>query len=327
MLGMVRSGAHTLRRIAAGHNNMPDITPASPGRTTRLPAALSSMPVQLVLMFILLAALDLTCQLLGARLVRAAPGPLRAEAAVLGALLLSVAMIAAYRYLVHVLERRTAVELQLRASAARGLAGGVAAGAALFMLVYLILWAVGAVTFGGFNGLAGVGIALAVAIASAVGEEIVFRGVVFRRLESALGTSVALLISAGVFGLLHAGNTGATWTSTLAIALESGVLLGITYAATRSLWLPIGLHLGWNFTEGGVFGAAVSGGQYQGIFPATLSGPNWLTGGAFGPEASLAALIVSLCASTILGWYAVRGGAWQRPGPRIPGSGTTGLRS
>ena len=269
---------------------MPDITPASPGRTTRLPAALSSMPVQLVLMFILLAALDLTCQLLGARLVRAAPGPLRAEAAVLGALLLSVAMIAAYRYLVHVLERRTAVELQLRASAARGLAGGVAAGAALFMLVYLILWAVGAVTFGGFNGLAGVGIALAVAIASAVGEEIVFRGVVFRRLEAALGTSVALLISAGVFGLLHAGNTGVTWTSTLAIALESGVLLGIAYAAT-------------------------------------LSGPNWLTGGAFGPEASLAALIVSLCASTILGWYAVRGGAWQRPGPRIPGSGTTGLRS
>ncbi|HEY2339355.1 MAG TPA: CPBP family intramembrane glutamic endopeptidase, partial [Steroidobacteraceae bacterium] len=111
------------------------------------------------------------------------------------------------------------------------------------MLVYLILWAVGAVTFGGFNGLAGVGAALAVAIASAVGEEIVFRGVVFRRLEAALGTSVALLISAGVFGLLHAGNAGASWTSTLAIALESGVLLGIAYAATRSLWLPIGRSL------------------------------------------------------------------------------------
>ena len=292
---------------------MPDITPASPGRTTRLPAALSSMPVQLVLMFILLAALDLTCQLLGARLVRAAPGPLRAEAAVLGALLLSVAMIAAYRYLVHVLERRTAVELQLRASAARQPAGGVAAGAALFMLVYLILWAVGAVTFGGFNGLAGVGIALAVAIASAVGEEIVFRGVVFRRLESALGTSVALLISAGVFGLLHAGNTGATWTSTLAIALESGVLLGITYAATRSLWLPIGLHFGWNFTEGGIFGAAVSGGQNSGLINAPLAGPPLITGGAFGPEASLAALVVSLSASIALAWYVVHTGRWRPP--------------
>jgi CAAX protease family protein len=158
------------------------------------------MPVQLVLMFVLLAALDLICQLLGARLVRAAPGPLRAAAGLLGAMLLAVAMIAAYRYLVRVLERRTADELQLRASAARGLAGGVAAGAVLFMLVYLILWAVGAVNFGGLNGLAGVGAALAVAIASAVGEEIVFRGVIFRRLEAALGTSVALLISAAVFG-------------------------------------------------------------------------------------------------------------------------------
>ena len=284
------------------------------------------MPVQLVLMFVLLAALDLICQLLGVRLVRAAPEPLRAQAGLLGAMLLSVAMIAAYRYLVHVLERRSADELQLRASAARGLAGGVAAGAALFMLVCLILWAVGAVTFGGFNGLAGVGAALAVAIASAVGEEIVFRGVIFRRLEAALGTSVALLISAAVFGLLHAGNAGASWTSTLAIALESGVLLGILYAATRSLWLPIGLHLGWNFTEGGVFGAAVSGGQYQGIFPVTLSGPNWLTGGAFGPEASLAALIVSLCASTVLALYAVRGGTWRRPGSRMPGTGTTAPR-
>ena len=153
-----------------------------------------------------------------------------------------------------------------------------------------------------------------------------FRGVLFRRLEAALGTSVALLISASVFGLLHAGNAGASWTSTLAIALESGVLLGILYAATRSLWLPIGLHLGWNFTEGGVFGAAVSGGQYQGIFPATLSGPDWLTGGAFGPEASVAALIVSLCASTVLAWYAVRGGMWRRAGSRMPGTGTAGPR-
>lgn len=119
-----------------------------------------------------------------------------------------------------------------------------------------------------FGGLSGLGRALAIAIASAVGEEIVFRGVVFRLLEARLGTTIALVLSAAAFGLLHAGNPGATWGSTLAIACESGVLLGLAYAASRALWLPIGLHFGWNFTEGGVFGAAVSGGQNTGLIVA-----------------------------------------------------------
>ena len=58
------------------------------------------------------------------------------------------------------------------------------------------------------------------------------------------------------FGLIHAANKGATLESTLAIALEAGILLAASYILTRSLWLPIGLHFGWNFTEGGIFGAA-----------------------------------------------------------------------
>jgi len=170
-----------------------------------------------------------------------------------------------------------------------------------------------AVTFGGFDGLPGMGPALAMAISSAVGEEIVFRGVVYRRLEERLGTAIALLVSAAVFGLVHAGNTGANWVSTLAIALESGVLLALAYAATRSLWLPIGLHFGWNFTEGGIFGAAVSGGQSSGLIHAPLSGSPLITGGAFGPEASLAAVVVSLSASIALTWYVVHSGRWRRP--------------
>jgi hypothetical protein len=268
------------------------------------------MPVQLLLLFLILAAVDLGCQLLGARLVRAVPPGLRDAARLCGALFLSVAMIAAYRWLVRGLERRTADELQA-AKAARGLAQGAVAGAALFALVYAILWALGAVTVDGYGGLSGLGSALAVAMASAVGEEIVFRGVVFRRLEDSLGTTIALVISAVLFGLVHAGNRGATWVSTLAIVLESGVLLGLAYAATRSLWLPIGLHFGWNFTEGGIFGAAVSGGQNTGLIVAPLSGAQLTTGGVFGPEASLAALIVSLCASTALACYVMRAGAWR----------------
>jgi membrane protease YdiL (CAAX protease family) len=218
------------------------------------------MPVQLLLLFLILAAIDVACQLLGARLVHAAPAPLRDAARLVAALILSLAMIAAYRSLVGVLEQRTATELQ-QANASRALAVGVVGGAALFALVYLILWAANAASYGAFNGFVGLGRALAVAIASAVGEEIVFRGVVFRRLEGRARNQHRPHPSAAIFGLVHAGNAGASWVSTLAIALESGVLLGIAYTATRTLWLPIGMHFGWNFTEGGIFGAAVSGGQ------------------------------------------------------------------
>jgi uncharacterized protein len=293
-----------------------ETTAAAPPPPRRLPAFLGWMPFQLVLLFVILVAIDLLCQLLGAHLVRAAPVALRDGARLLAALILSVAMISAYRSLVGALEQRRADELQ-QAGAARGLAAGIVGGAALFLLVYLLLWAAGAVSFGGFNGFGGLGQAFAVAVASAVGEEIVFRGVLFRRLETALGTAIALLVSAALFALVHAGNAGASWISTLAIALESGVLLGVAYAATRSLWLPIGVHFGWNFTEGGIFGAAVSGGQYQGLIAAPLSGRPWLTGGAFGPEASLPALTVTLCASAALGWYVVRRAAWRAPPWRL----------
>ena len=303
-----------------------DTTANVPPRPTRLPAFLTWMPVQLVVLFVVLAALDLACQLLGVWLLHAAPRSLRDATQVLAALLLSVVMIVAYRFLVRVLEQRTADELQ-RSGAVRGLAAGAGVGVGLFALVYAMLWALGAVSFQGSGGLAGLGQALAIPIASAFGEEIVFRGVVYRRLEERLGTTIALLVSAAVFGLVHAGNPGANWVSTLAIVLESGVLLGLAYAATRSLWLPIGLHFGWNFTEGGIFGAAVSGREYSGLINAPLSGPPLITGGPFGPEASLAALVVALSASLALGWYVVHTGRWRRPSwRRRPAAAADGRR-
>ena len=82
-------------------------TTATPPIPSRLPDALTSMPVQLVLLFIVLAAIDLACQWLGARLVHATPASLRDAARLLAALTLSVVMIAAYRFLVRYLERRT----------------------------------------------------------------------------------------------------------------------------------------------------------------------------------------------------------------------------
>jgi hypothetical protein len=218
------------------------------------------------------------------------------------------AMAVLYAALVRLLERRRAGELGFRP--ALGL-GGVVLGAVLFCTLYAALWIMGIAHWGGFSGNAKIVLPFAIALGAAFGEELTFRGGVFRVLEDGFGTAVALVVSAIAFGLVHAFNVGATIVSTAAIALESGVLLGLAYAATRSLWLPIGLHFGWNFTEGGIFGASVSGRAYHGVFNFSVSGPDILTGGAFGPEASVVAVAISLAASLVFGAIAIRNHRWK----------------
>ena len=265
--------------------------------------------VRLVVMFVALAAVDIACQIGPGFLHLPLLLPKSGAFAIGSALGLALAMIIAYRLLVRWMEQRKADELGPRAAPELTLAG-IAAGALLFCLVFAVLATKGVAHLGGFVGAAGVPHAIAVSLAAAVGEEIVFRGVVFRLLEEGFGTLIALLVSAVLFGLLHAFNPGATVVSTAAIAVEAGLLLAAAYAATRSLWLPIGLHFGWNFTEGGLFGASVSGGTAHGLFSSTFSGPPLWSGGAFGPEASIAAVGVSLVASAILLAIAVARGNW-----------------
>lgn len=225
-------------------------------------------------------------------------------------LAVAAAMMFAYRGGVRALEQRDALELGVNRSVAFvGL--GILIGAALFLSVNAVLWTAGAIARCEYLGPTGLVVALGTSAAAAVGEEVIFRGALFRLIEERSGTLVAIAVSASVFGLLHAANRGATWISTAAITLEAGVLLGLTYAAMRSLWLPIGLHLGWNFTEGGIVGAVVSGGHAHGLYQTTYQGPMWLTGGAFGPEASLVAVAICLVAAGIFAVVVVRRGEWR----------------
>ena len=130
-------------------------------------------------------------------------------------------------------------------------------------------------------------------LAVAVGEEMIFRGVIFRWLDERWNTWVALLISAILFGWMHISNENATWWSSLAIAIEAGLLLGAAYKWSGTLWVPIGIHWAWNYVQGNVFGLAVSGMQVgDTILETNVNGPDIITGGAFGPEASIIAVIL-----------------------------------
>ena len=134
-------------------------------------------------------------------------------------------------------------------------------------------------------------------LAVGIFEELLSRGIIFRQLEQAVGTWLAMAVSALLFGLGHRNNPGATWVSSLAIALEAGALLAAAYVATRSLWLPIGIHWAWNLFEGPVWGSLVSGNDIGVLARASFPGPTVLTGGAFGPEAGLPAMVLG----TVLG--------------------------
>lgn len=124
-------------------------------------------------------------------------------------------------------------------------------------------------------------------------EELVFRGYFLNRLLLSLDEKYAILLSSIIFSLLHFFNPNANFLGFMVLS-TMGVLLGLCYLKTRSLYLPIGLHFAWNYFEGFVYGLPVSGREIKGLLLSRVEGPSWLTGGTFGPEGSFIGLIIAL---------------------------------
>lgn len=154
---------------------------------------------------------------------------------------------------------------------------------------------------------------LVAGVQAAVLEEIIFRGIVFRFLEEFAGSWAALLISALIFGFIHISNPNATVFSSIAIAVEAGMLLGGAYMLTRNLWLAIGIHFGWNVVQGFVWDVPVSGIDVDGMVQSQASGNELISGGAFGLEASLIALVLATSAGVWLVWKAWKKGEVMSP--------------
>ena len=198
----------------------------------------------------------------------------------------------AYWLMVRVLERRKVDEFAPR-KAPLHLPAGWLVGMGILLLAALALALPGYYSVQGSNPEAPLLTPLLVlGIGAGVGEEIVARGILFRVVEECFGTWFALVLSAALFGLGHISNPNATWWSSLAIAVEAGLLLGMAFAWTRSLWFVIALHAAWNFTQGPVLGIAVSGIAVDGLLKSTLQGPAMLSGGEFGAEASVLTLVI-----------------------------------
>lgn len=137
----------------------------------------------------------------------------------------------------------------------------------------------------------------------ACGEEVIFRGILFRMIDERFNTCAALVVSALVFGFIHLVSPNSSIWSSVAISIESGLLLGAAYKYSGTLWFPIGIHWAWNFTQGNVFGCSVSGhSEDPSILNPVIEGHDLITGGMFGPEASVISVLLGLILSVIFIW-------------------------
>jgi len=236
----------------------------------------------------------------------------RLPTAVLSMLIATVVGWSAYRAYVRTFERRALIELSVPGRG-RELFAGVALGLGAFAASIAILALVGAYRAVGLGAVLPVVLALLSAIAAGTIEEIVFRGVVFRLLEEWRGTWTALALSSILFGGIHLLNPHATILGAIGVVFEGGIVLAGAYVLTRRLWLPIGIHAGWNFAEGGIFGVPTSGAPSTGVVRGEIVGPEWLSGGIFGPEASIVAVVVCIMLGTVLLARASRRGRFIAP--------------
>jgi len=211
------------------------------------------------------------------------------------------------------LDRQPLVSLGLQRQ--RGLCNlgiGLSLGAGLMALIFLVMAAAGWLT----ADLAWPGTLplLASALSWAVisfAEELAFRGYIMQGLAKAWVVPVAVVVSSLLFGMVHLIDPSARPLAILNICV-AGLFLALAYLITRSLWLPAGIHIGWNLTEVHALGFPGSGYSEPSILHSTVSGPDLVTGGAFGPEGGLLGLAAWLLGiALLLGyWVAFR----RKPG-------------
>jgi uncharacterized protein len=178
---------------------------------------------------------------------------------------------------------------------------GFLLGLILQSLVILVIWIAGGYQVLSLNPVSFLLPAFAVGITSAIFEEILIRGILYRITEESLGTIWALVISSLIFGFLHLANKSSSLYSAFAIAIEAGLLLGVSYVYSKNLWMPIALHFSWNFAEAGIYGANLSGNVLsKSLITSRFSGSELISGGAFGPENSIQAIFLGLIAAVII---------------------------
>lgn len=144
--------------------------------------------------------------------------------------------------------------------------------------------------------------------------ELIFIGIIFRLAEEWLGTWIALAMLTLLFATAHLNVSGASLLMVATTAVQSGILLSSAFVLGRHLWIPIFLHFGWDLSEPGIWGGINPGINISNkLINSHITGPDWLTGGAFGPGNSLTTLIFSLMLAILFLWIAKKKKRFLKP--------------
>lgn len=210
-----------------------------------------------------------------------------------------VLLFAVYYSLIRGIEKRPVFELSLSNMFTETIAGFIC-GSAIILLVVGILAIPGYYSVMQLNHADSIFYGFFRFLNGAFFEELLFRLIIFKLMEEYLGSWISLLFGALFFGAAHLFNQNATLWSSIAIAVEAGILLAMAFMFTRRIWMAFGIHFGWNFVQASVLGLPVSGLNFPGLITSELTGPVWITGGDFGVEASPITLIFGLILSFVL---------------------------
>jgi uncharacterized protein len=180
---------------------------------------------------------------------------------------------------------------------------GILMGIGMMVLGFGMLLVLNEIKWVGINPDAGkILLSVVLFVIVAFNEELLFRGYILGNLMLSMNRWVALLVSSFFFALVHMGNAHITLLSFFSI-LFAGLLLGLPYIFTRSLWLPLALHFSWNYFQGTIFGFSVSGNAEYSLITQTRQGDTMLNGGAFGFEGSILAVVFLAIAIASLSLY------------------------
>jgi membrane protease YdiL (CAAX protease family) len=218
----------------------------------------------------------------------------------IGGIFAAILAIISYTYLFKFYEKRKITEFSKK-SIIKNLSIGIVLGVILQSLTILVIYLKGGYSVISINPILFIIPPLTMGITSAIIEETLFRGIIFRIPEEKLGSYISLLISALIFGALHISNPNSSLSAGIGLAIQAGLLLGAAYIYSRNLWFPIAIHFAWNFTQSAIFGANVSGNAIsKTLITSKIEGAEWFTGGQFGPEGSIQATIFCLIATIVL---------------------------
>lgn len=214
-------------------------------------------------------------------------------------LLVSSACILSYILFFKKFEKRDIAEFSSK-GLAKNIIGGILIGFVLQSLTILVIYLNGSYSIVAVNPISFIVIPFAIMFTVAIIEEILVRGIIFRIMEEKLGSYIALIISSLIFGILHLANPHSTILSSICIT-TAGFLFGSLFIYTRNLWAPIALHFAWNFTQSGIYGAITSGNEKtSSLLESKIQGAEFITGGEFGPEGSIQAILFCLIATVVL---------------------------